>query len=223
MNVQLLSDKQDIINPIKLFFQRKSFQIFKTDSIESFFKNCVENPSNIFILQSDIGSETQILDFIKDLRLYFGAFPLIFVIDTKTKIQNVANFLNVGADSALYLPLDFTIIEDFIRNRLQKDSFLPIHYRHVPSGGIPVKLSRPIKLSQVSTDGITFESADFLMRGMFFKFNFENIFKLSTRQIKCKITICEKNETEETYKYFAEYFEIAPGLRKEIRFSLKNI
>ena len=220
MNVQFLSNDNDLIKSIKTFFYKKDGAVFVQKAIESFFKSCVQRPSNIFIIQPDVYSETETLGFIKDLRTYFGAFPLILIIGNKSTVKNSTNFLNVGADNVFESPLDLVLLEDFLGHRLQNENFLPIHYRNLPSGGSSIEVSRPIELTQISSEGISFNSLDFMTRGAIFDFEIGQHLEMSFSSLKCRVLSSENNN--EDYSYFAEYFDISDDLKKEIRFILKK-
>ena len=222
MNVQLLSDNQKLIKPIKDFFIKKGGFIHVESDINRFFESSIRNPSNLYFIQHDIEDLAQVLDIIKDIRVFFGAFPLVFIIGKRSSNFNPTVFLNVGADNVFISPYDMTILEDFLGHNLQRDTFFPIKYRNIPSGGSPVKIARPIILSEVNSEGIIFLSEDFITRGTIFNFNIKEFLDISTDEIKCKLISSEVDEEEEIYKYFAEYYELPNELKKQIRFCLKN-
>mgnify|MGYP003690713297 CR=1 FL=1 len=222
MIIQLLAIDDKIANPLRKFFHEKNTKLIESTTFETFFNNCTSHPSNVFIIQSNITSELQILGFIKDLRSYFGTFPSILIIGRNYNKINTTNFLNVGADNFFEYPYDLTIIEDFLGHRFQKKSFRPIDYRNVPSGGSPSSISRPIRLTLISSNSISFNSFDFITRGSIINFPIGNFVKSSADSVRCKVLSSSDNSKSDDYSYIAEYFEIDNELKKEIRFALKQ-
>jgi hypothetical protein len=222
MNIHILSKNHELVEPISKLFSKQDVKIFNEQTFEDFFKNCIHSPSNIFFIQADIDSESRVLNSIKDLRQYFGAFPIIIVIGKKAVLGNTTNYLNVGADNTFPFPYDSALMEDFFQHNLQRDFLLPIQYRNLPSGGSPIEMRRPISLSQISSEGIDFQSVDFITRGTVFTFDISEFFQLSKNTVKCRVLTSDSNDEDDIYNYHAEFYQIADELKKEIRFQLKK-
>lgn len=221
MNVQFLSTSKELTLPLKTFFHRRKCEIIESSRLEEFFQNITKKPSHIFIIEAGIESEVRTLDFIRDLRTYFGAFPFIFVISKKGAILNKTNYLNVGVDDTLELPIDTGILEDLLGHAFKNDVFHPLNYRTVPSGGSQVSISRDIYLEQVNRDGIAFNSPDFISRGTVVEVSLAEVLNIDISRTFFKVVYSEETDDGDYY-YFGEFFEIEPEDKKKIKFELKR-
>ncbi|MDA8792959.1 hypothetical protein N9N67_06925 [Bacteriovoracaceae bacterium] len=222
MNVQILSNNQELVQPLISYLKGTQAQLYVENDAKVFFKNSAENLSHAFFIQSDCESLTNTIDMIKDLRNFFGSFPLIFSFAKDNRNINSTVFLNAGVDDCLIAPFDFTLLENHLRQSLQRESFLPIKYRTIPSGGSAVKIQRKIKLQEINSSGVHFRSKDFIPRGALFKLSLSKLIPIKDDEIDLKLISSHLDEETDFYEYYAEFCQVHDQIKKEIRFCLKN-
>lgn len=227
MNIQIFAEDTELIRPLKSLCLKKGGFIHINSDIESFFKSAIQNPSNLYLIQLKQNNLASTLDMIRDLRIYFGAFPLIVVLAREKDLVDISTFLNIGADNLFKFPFDLGPIEDFIGANLYRESFLSFKYRHVPSGGAQSKLNLNIKLQEIRTNGIIFQSKALLTRGSLIDFSIKKYLDVEPEFMKCKIVTIEssfyKFESEDNFfTYFAAFHEFPKELLTQIRYLIKN-
>lgn len=221
MNIQILSNNSELSSPLINFLKETNAKVYMEKEAKHFFRNSAEYPSHAFFIQSDCEPLTSTIDLIKDLRNFFGSFPLIFSFAKDDRTINPTIFLNAGVDDYLTAPFDFTLLENYLGQSLQRESFLPIKYRTIPSGGSAVTLQRKIVVQELNSSGVRFKSSDFIPRGAHFKMSLSNLLPINSEEIELKLISSQVDEESDFYLYFAEY-QIDEHLKKEIRFCLKN-
>lgn len=203
------------------YFKSKKVQTVYPRSYEELFLKSMTDRPHYYIVDVGFDSSFRFLDSVKDLRLLYGTFPLVLAIGGREDSEILTHGLGVGADNFITWPFDLPVVENYLARDLGKDLFSPFKHRHVPSGGVQVRIGRTIELSEINARGIVFYSNDFMSKGTIFHLSLNDFLSEAIPEVRVRVVKASRDD-DGSYNYFAKFFDIDKEIKRKIIFDLKN-
>ena len=190
-----------------------NFDNFKTDSLK--------RRPDLFFIQADSNSSSEILDLVSDIRSLFGAIATIVIMGEEMSHRGMTAFLAEGADQFFSFPFDLALIEDFLSKRTEITYYNAFKYRKIPSRSTDIDIKFDINLRSLSETGITIHSPHLIKNGTLFRFNLEQALPNLQYEVQALTTHSVQLASKE-FEIYAVFFEVVDKVKNAITHELRK-
>jgi hypothetical protein len=217
--IALTNNKHE--KPLESFFKQLNISYEFSSNFTNYKTHSLERKPDLFFIQADNSSSSEILDLVSDIRSLFGAIATIIILGEEMSHEKMTAFLAEGADQFFSFPLDLTLIEDFLSKRTKTTYYNAFKYRNIPSRSTEIDIKFDVDLRSVSETSITIASPHLVKNGTLLSFNLKQISTNLPYDVQALTTHCAQLASEE-FEIHAVFFEIEDKVKNALTHELRK-